>query len=178
MGPFDLLLLLIAVMCVAISLYQRLVRTVIMLSGAYVGTLISVLLYQDVAFRLKALGQEKAWFEGVVFMVLFFIFFLVFYLISRAAYPDTSLPKLGFLDHLLGGLVGLPVAAILLVIIYNGLGVMTSRYWEPFTTYASLINLRNGIQLGGLIRQIVQLYAYAFYPFFIGTGFPRALQPF
>lgn len=178
MGPFDMLLILIAVGCIAISMYQRLVRTIIMLSGAYIATLLSVLLYQEAAFRLKAIGQEKAWFEGVVFLALFFILFLVIYLASRAAYPDTTLPKLGFLDHLLGGVVGVVVAAILMVIIYNGLGVMTSRYWEPFVSYANLINLRAGIQLGPFLRQIVQIYAYAFYPFFVGIGFPKVLQPF
>lgn len=103
MGPLDWLLLLIAGACVAISLYQRFVRTVFMAIGAYVGTLFSALLYQEAAFRLKAIGHEKPWFEGLVFILLFLLIFLAFYFVSRAAYRDTSLPKLGFLDHLLGG---------------------------------------------------------------------------
>lgn len=178
MGPFDMLLISIAVGLIAISLYQRVIRTVIMLLGAYIGTLVSVLLYQEAAFRLKAVGDGKAWFEGAMFLLLFFVIFLVFYLVSRAAYPDTTLPKLGFLDHLLGGAVGVLVAGIVMVVIYNGLGLMVARHWEPYPAYVNLINLRGGIRLGGMLRQIVQLYAYAFYPFFFGMGFPRALQPF
>jgi len=177
MGPLDWLLLLIAGACVAISLYQRFVRTVFMAIGAYVGTLFSALLYREAAFRLKAIGHEKPWFEGLVFILLFFLIFLVFYFVSRAAYRDTSLPKLGFLDHLLGGVVGVLVAAILLVILYNGFGVMVSEYWDPFPSYVQLLNLRGSIQLGGLIRQLTQIYAQAFYPFFYATGFPPVLQP-
>ncbi len=177
MGPLDMLLLLIAVGCVALSLYQRLVRTVIMLVAAYIATLISALVFEEAAFRLKAIGQGEAWFEGVTFLALFFLIFLVFYFASRAAYPDTSLPKLGFLDHLLGGVVGVLVAAILMVVIYNSLGLMVAKYWDPYATYVGLINLRGGIRLGAIIRQLTQYVALAFYPFFFGIGFPRVLQP-
>lgn len=177
MGPMDMLLLLIAIGCIALSLYQRFIRSLIMVVGAYIATLISTLMYKDAAFRLKAIGHGTAWFEGTIFLVLFFLIFLVFYFAGRAAYPDTSLPKLGFLDHLLGGALGVVAAAILMIVIYNGLGVMVAEFWEPYPAYVSLVNLRAGIQLGGLIRQLTQIYALAFYPFFVGIGFPRVLQP-
>lgn len=178
MGPLDMLLLLIAVGCIVLLLIQRFIRALITLIGAYIGTLISALLYQDVAFRLKAIGHGAAWFEGAMFLALFFLIFIIFYFASRAAYPDTSLPKLGFLDNLLGGVLGVAVAAILMIVIYNGLGVMVAKNWEPYPAYVTVVNLRGGIQLGGLIRQLTQLYALAFYPFFYGVGFPRVLQPF
>ncbi|MDX9955873.1 MAG: CvpA family protein [Anaerolineae bacterium] len=177
MGPMDMFLLLIAVGCIVLSLYQRFIRSLIMVVGAYIGTLISALIYKDAAFRLKAIGHGAAWFEGTVFLVLFFLVFLVFYFASRAAYPDTSLPKLGFLDHLLGGALGVIAAAILMIVVYNGLGVMVSDFWEPYPAYVSMVNMRGGIKLGGLIRQLTQIYALAFYPFFYGIGFPRVLQP-
>lgn len=177
MGPLDMLLLMVALACVVIAVFQRFVRTVIMLIAAYTGTLISALLYREVAFRLKAIGQEEAWFEGVVFLVLFFVVFLSIAIASRAAYPDTSLPKLGVLDHLLGGAIGILIAAVLAVVVYNGFGVMVSGYWEPYTAYVNLANLHRSVSLGTFIRQLVQLYALAFYPFFSGIGFPMVLQP-
>lgn len=177
MGPLDMLLLLVAAACVVLALFQRFVRTVIVLIAAYTGTLISALVYRDVAFRLKAIGQDEAWFEGVVFLLVFFVVFLAIYIASRAAYPDTSLPKLGFVDHLLGGVIGVLIAAILVVVIHNGLSVMVSDYWEPYAAYANLVTLRGGIRLQAFIRQLAQLYALAFYPFFAGIGFPPVLQP-
>ncbi len=175
MSPLDILLIMLGLFVVALCLYVRFVRALFLLVGAYTATLMGVFLYQLAAFRLQAIGNGEMWFEGTMFLLIFFVILLAFFLISRAAYPDTTLPKLGFLDYLLGALVGILVAGVVITIIYQGLGVMVSEYWEPYSTFASMSALYGGLHLAPLLRTFLSLYGYLFYPFFFSIGFPPVL---
>ncbi len=176
MGLVDVLMILVGVMFFLLLIYARLIRAVLLLAAAYVSTLGSALLYQTTAFRLKAFGHGEIWFEGLMFILLFFLIFLIFFLVSRAAFKDTTLPKLGFLDYVLGGVVGIPVVFIVLTVIYHGLGVMVSGYWEPYKSFANLNSMFTGIGTAGIWRQFMGFYRYLFFPFFMRTGFPLALN--
>lgn len=175
MSPLDILLIMLGLFVVALCVYARFVRALFLLVGAYTATLTGVFLYQLAAFRLQAIGKGSIWFEGTVFLLIFFVTLLVFFLISRAAYPDTTLPKLGSLDYLLGAPVGILVAGIIITMIYQGLGVMVSEYWEPYSTFASMSALHGGLHLAPLLRTFMSLYGYLFYPFFFNIGFPPML---
>ncbi len=175
MSPLDILLILLGLLVVGLCLYARFVRALMLLVGAYIATLVGVFLYKMAAFRLQAVGHNQIWFEGLVFLFIFFVTLLAFFLISRAAYPDTTLPNLGFLDYFLGALVGILVAGVVMVMTYQGLGVMVSEYWEPYSTFASISALHGGLHLAPLLRTFMSLYGYLFYPFFFNTGFPPVL---
>lgn len=175
MSPLDILLIMLGLFVVALCVYARFVRALLLLVGAYTATLMGVFLYQTAAFRLQAIGKGAIWFEGTVFLLIFFVTLLAFFLISRAAYPDTTLLKLGFLDHFLGALVGILVAGIIITMTYQGLGVMVSEYWKPHSTFASMSALYRGLHLAPLLRTFLYLYRHLFYPLFFNIGFPPPL---
>ncbi|MFP4343305.1 MAG: CvpA family protein [Anaerolineales bacterium] len=177
MATLDILLLLVGLLMVVFSAAVRTVKALFMMVGVYFATLTGALLYQELAFRLKLFGNEEIWFEGLVFIALFFLLLFIFFLILRAAFPDSSLPKIGFLDVLFGGLVGVVVALLTMTMVYQGVKVMVSDSWEPFTRYASIQGQYFGSRLGPWLKQVLSLYLYAFYPFFVGTGFPPVLIP-
>ncbi|MBN1260610.1 MAG: CvpA family protein [Anaerolineae bacterium] len=177
MNPIDLLFVLLGLMIVVFAVLQRFIRTILMLVGAYIAALSSGLLYRPAAFRLEAIGQGSAWFEGIMFMLLFLIVFMVFFIITKVGYPDTSLPKLGFFDQVLGGILGIVVALIVLAVLYNGLGVMVERQWMPYATYANISAVRSSAALGPVFRTVMQFLGYAYFPFFFSVGFPPALVP-
>ncbi|MEA3395853.1 MAG: CvpA family protein [Chloroflexota bacterium] len=175
MSPLDILLIMLGLFIVALCLYARFVRALFLLVGAYTATLMGLFFYQLAAFRLQAIGKGAIWFEGTMFLLIFFVILLAFFLISRAAYPDTTLPKLGSLDYLLGAPVGILVAGIVITMIYQSLGVMVSEYWEPYDTFASMSALHGGLHLAPFLRTFRSLYGYLFYPFFFNIGFPPVL---
>jgi hypothetical protein len=175
MNALDLLLILIGLSVLILALASRLIRAGVLLVGAYFATFTGAVLYRPAAFRLQALGNEEAWFDGVMFLLLFYVVFLIFYFVSRWAYPDTSLPSLGFLDHVLGGVVGLVVAPIVMAMTYAGVGVMAGDYWEPFETFSTISSLYRGSLLGPYLNLFLRYYAVLFYPFFFRIGFPPVL---
>ena len=175
MSSLDILLIMLGLFVVVLCLYGRFVRALMLLVGAYIATLAGVLLYKMAAFRLQAVGHNQMWFEGMVFLLIFFVILLAFFLISRSAYPDTTLPTLGVLDYFLGALVGILVAGVVMVMTYQGLGVMVSEYWEPYSTFANISALHGGLHLAPLLRTFLSFYGYLFYPFFFNIGFPPPL---
>ncbi len=177
MATLDILLFLIGVLMIVFLASQRTVKALFMVVGVYFATLTGALIYPELAFRMKLFGNEEAWFEGLVFIAAFFLLLLVFFLVLRAAFPDSSLPKIGFLDVLFGAIVGVVVALLTMTMVYQGVKVMISDSWEPFTRYASIRNQYFGSRLGPWLKQVLSLYLYAFYPFFVSRGFPPVLVP-
>jgi hypothetical protein len=114
--------------------------------------------------------------EGMVFLVLFLLLTIAGYVVSRLAFPVTKLPRIGFLDVLMGGLVGIIVAALIVSLIFNTLGYMVSERWETqTTTRASLRSQYLRARLLANTRQIMAIYDLAFAPFF--RGVPPILIP-
>ncbi len=177
MTTFDVLLIVLGLCIVGLMAYLRTVKALFMLGGVYLSTLVSAMLYQGLAHGLSAIGQGELWFEGLVFILLFFIVFIVFLAVLRASFPDSSLPKIGALDYVLGGLVGVVVAVIVLLSIYGGVWVMVSEYWEPYQRYAQIQMMYSNSLLGPYLRLANDYYLYAFYPFFAAEGFPPAMMP-
>jgi uncharacterized membrane protein required for colicin V production len=172
----DALLVLLGVLLIALCLYRRFIGAVFLLAGAYVSTLVALLSYQEVAYRLQAIGNNTIWFEGLVFIFLYLLTLVIFFVGSRVAYPDTSTPKLGFLDALLGAVVGFPVAVVSMALVYRAFGYMVSQRWEPFQTYSSVFVAWAGSRIGPMVDQLFSAYLYLIYPFFIRQGLPPILQ--
>ena len=114
MGPLDLLIIFVAVGVVAFLTYQRMARALFSLAVVWAATLLSALLYEEAAFRLKVMvGPNRSLAEGALFMGLFILFFVLGYVAIHVAFPVTRLPKLGILDVVMGFLLGLIVAVVM-----------------------------------------------------------------
>ncbi|MEA3309711.1 MAG: CvpA family protein [Chloroflexota bacterium] len=172
MSNFDIILILVGSVMVALAGYRRLIGSLFLLVGAYVASLSAALLYQQAAYGLEAIGKGAHWFEGVVFIAIYFLIFAIFFIISLLAYADTSLPKLHFLDPLLGAAVGVALAAISMSMLWIGFNFMVSEYWEPYASYANLQIFHAGARLGPLMRQVFAFYLNLLSPFFLGSGLP------
>ncbi|MEJ5312243.1 MAG: CvpA family protein [Anaerolineae bacterium] len=176
MGPLDMLIILVAVGVVAFLTYQRMARALFSLAVTWVATLLSALLYKEAAFRLKAvIGPNRSLNEGAFFIGLFILFFVVGYFVLRAAFPVTKLPKLGILDFVMGFLLSLIVAAVIVTLLHNAIGVMVSERW---TNYPSWVRMRNEFYTSPLqpfSRAVLSLYQWLFVPFL--NPLPLALTP-
>ena len=172
----DALLILLGILLIALCLYRKLIGAAFLVAGAYVSTLVALLSYQEAAYRLQAIGNNKIWFEGLIFILIYLLTLLIFFIGSRVAYPDTSMPKLGFLDSVLGAMLGIPVAVISTALIYRAFGYMVSQRWEPFATYSSVFVAWAGSRIGPIVDRLFSAYLYLIYPFFIRQGLPPILQ--
>ena len=172
MSIFDILLILVGLIMVALGIYRRFIGSLFLLVGAYVASLSAALIYRQAAYGLSAIGKGEHWFEGVVFIALYFLIFIIFFIVSFFTYSDTSLPKLRFLDPLLGAVGGLAPAAISMAMFWVGFNFMMSEYWEPHASYADLYTFYASARLGPLLRQVLSLYLTLLYPFFWGSGLP------
>lgn len=176
MGPLDLLIIFVAVGVVAFLTYQRMARALFSLGVLWVATLLSALLYEEAAFRLKAvLGPNRSLNEGAFFMGLFILFFVGGYVVIHASFPVTKLPKLGILDYLMGFLLSLIIAVVIVALLHNAIGVMVRDRWTNQMAWA---NMRNGFYaspLQPLSRMILSAYRWLFVPFI--NPLPPALMP-
>ena len=177
MTPFDLLLIIFGVGIVIFGAYQRMLRTLFMLIVIWLAAFLGALSYEYVTVPVQALATNNPIaVKGMVFLVLFLLFTIAGYVISRLAFPVTKLPKIGFLDVLAGGLIGIVVAAVMLSLIFNTLGFIVSERWETQTT--AWISLRSqflGARLLSYVRQVMNIYVRTFTPFF--RDLPPVLIP-
>jgi uncharacterized membrane protein required for colicin V production len=172
----DALLVLLGLLLIILGIYRRLIGAAFLLAGTYVATLISALAYEEVAYRLQAIGHNTLWFEALVFILLYLSILLVFFIVSRIAYPDTSIPKIGFLDAVLGAVVGIPIAIASMAMVYRGIGYMVSEMWQPFDTYSNIYTMWASSRIGPLANSFLSAYLYLIYPFFVKAGLPPVFQ--
>ena len=160
MTPFDFLLIIFGVGIVVFGAFQRMLRMLFMLAVVWLAT-------YGVTNPQLVLG---------VFLVLFMLLTIAGYAVSRLAFPITKLPKIGFLDVLMGGLIGAAVAALVLSLVFNTLGFMVNERWEVQTqTWYSLRSQFLGARLLPYIRQVMNYYAWTFTFFY--REFPAVLVP-
>ena len=175
--PYDWLFVFVGVAVVVLFTFSRLVRALLGLVELWMATLLSGLLYQALAFRLQALtGRNPVLGRGLMFDILLLVFLVAGYISTRIAFPVTKLPALGVLDNLLALLVGVVIAVLLLALLVNSLGVMTSERWSANPTGWGRLR---AVFVTSRIRQwtapMLRLYAWSFVPFF--QGIPPALVP-
>jgi uncharacterized membrane protein required for colicin V production len=166
----DALLVTLGLIMLGLCIYRRFIGSLLLLAGAYVGLLIALISYEEVAYRMDAIGEGALWFEGLVFIVIYLLALIVFFIVSRVAFEDTSIPRLKFFDSLLGALVGVVVGAITMVVVYRGIGYMVSGPWSAQQT-PGLVNLYQSSNLGGWLW-LGYLRLRLAYSFFYSQGFP------
>lgn len=176
MGPIDLLVILMALGVVAFLTYQRMARALFTLGVLWAATLLSALLYEEAAFRIKALtGPNRSLTEGMMFMGLFVLFFVLGYILIKVSFPVTKLPKLGILDYVMGFLLSLIVAVVIVALLHNAVGVMVSQRWTDHTAWVRMRNNFYTSPLQPLSRLVLNIYQVLFTPFL--RPLPPALTP-
>lgn len=149
---------------------QRFLRSVFALVILWLATFASALLYQEAAFRTQAVtGSNLVLVEGLMFDGLLVIFFIAGFVLLKVAFPVTTLPKIGFLDYVGAFLVAIIVAALVIALIGNSLGVMVREQWpdnrEGWTSLQWRVS-RSGLR--SFVHQVLSIYGWAFVPFFPG----------
>jgi len=177
MGPLDMVIIFLAVGVVAFLTYQRMARALFSLAVLWAATMLSALLYKEAAYRFKVVtGPNRSLAEGAFFIGLFIIFFVLGYVVIHVSFPVTKLPKLGFLDYVMGFLLGLIIAAVIVALLHNAIGVMVSERW---TDHAAWVRMRNDFYASPLqpfSRTVLSVYGWLFSPFF--RPLPPVLTPF
>ncbi|MGC9394631.1 MAG: CvpA family protein [Anaerolineae bacterium] len=176
MGLLDLLIIFVAVGVVAFLTYQRMLRVLFSLAVLWTATLLSALLYEEAAYRFKAItGSNPSLAEGAFFIGLFLLFFVIGYVVIYLSFPVTKLPKLGFLDYVLGFFLSLIVAAVIAALLHNAVGVMVSGRWPDHVAWVKMRNNFYASQLLPFSRTVLSLYRWLFVPFL--RPLPPALTP-
>ncbi len=176
-SPFDILLILIGLAAVVIGIAVRYARALLLLFGTYLVSLFAGYLYRPFARFFFAVGHGTAWFDALSFAIFFVGGMLAIYFGSRHYFPDTTLPKLGALDFVLGGVVGLVMGLIWMAITYGAIHLLVSRPWAPQVNYYNLYNLYTMIHLGPVMKKMLAYYALLFTPFSWQIGLPPVFVP-
>lgn len=171
MNAFDSILVAVGIGLIALCLYLRTVRALLMVIGLGIAIVPAAILYTMVAHYLAAIGQG-AMLEGIVFFMLTAIFALVIFLVGKWAMPDTTLPSLGFVDYLLGGVLGVAFAALALTVIMITLAHTVSA---PGTS-RMVFNWWSTSGLRPTLNQVLRFYN-GFVGFFFPEGYPYILLP-
>jgi len=176
MTALDVLVILLGVVLVALFAWQRMVRALFFLAIIWTGTLVAGLLYQEAAFRTQVVtGSNVTLSEGLFFLGLFGLTLIVGYFLVRAAFPDTRLPRLGFLDPLMGAVIGCIIAVLVAAVLINGWGVMVSGAWQDSAAWSRWAAPFAASVLRPLTREVIAVYRVLFLPFF--SEMPPALYP-
>jgi hypothetical protein len=177
MTSIDWLLIFLGVGIVVLMTFARLMRGVFTLVALWAASLLSGVLYPEVAFRLQVLsGDNPVLFRGIVFDALLVIFVVVGFILTRVAFPVTRLPKLGVLDNFGGLLMGIVIAIVLISLLNNSFGVMVIEQWENDQAgWARLRTVYLASNLRVYTTSVLRIYGWLFAPFF--GGLPPALYP-
>ncbi len=166
----DILLGILGLIIVGLSIHRRFIGSLLLLAGAYLSLLLALVSYETVAYRLQAIGEGALWFEALMFILIYLVSFFVFFIISKVTFEDTSMPKIKFLDPLLGALVGVVIAAATMVVVYRGLGYILSSQLAAERSPV-LFQLYYTSDLGGWLYRIYR-WLSPLYVFFFPRGFP------
>jgi len=177
MTAYDWLLIFFGAGLAISFIFQGLVRALFSLFALWSATLLAAVLYQETAFRLQAItGPNVSLARGLVFDGLLLIFLIAGYVLTRLAFPVTKLPKLGFLDNLLGLAVGAVIAVLLVSLLLNSMGVMVMERWVTNDRgWATLRASFAGSGIRAVTSRALAIYSWGFVPFF--KGLPPVLLP-
>ncbi|MCJ7550034.1 MAG: hypothetical protein MUQ30_10170 [Anaerolineae bacterium] len=177
MTSIDWLLIFLGVGVVVLFAVAGLMRALFTAIVLWAVTLLSAATYTDVAFRVQAIGGENlSLFRGIVFDTMVVVLLVVGYVLVHIAFPDTKLPKLGFLDNLLGMVIGVAIAVVLVSLLQNSMGAMVAERWVTNETgWASLRAQYLGSGLRPYTSSVVGAYGWLFALFF--RGLPPVLFP-
>ncbi|MCX7854918.1 MAG: CvpA family protein [Anaerolineae bacterium] len=129
-GILDILLALLFLLICILSIVAGLVRQLLSLLVLYLATVAAGLLYPYLALFLSPVGGKTPTLtEFIAFWVIFIAITVTLEILLRKGFPDTRLPALGFLDHLLGLLPGIVCGAIVVSLLVATLGHAPQQTW-------------------------------------------------
>lgn len=129
-GILDILLGLVLLIYSLLSALQGLIRSLFSLIALYLATVVAGLFYPQAAIFVSAVGGKTPTLtQFVMFWVLFIATTVVLEILLRKGFPDTRLPALGFLDHLLGLLPGILCGLIVTSLFLFSLGYAPQETW-------------------------------------------------
>ncbi len=133
MTTLDVLLILIGVVVIGLSATQGLLRVLMMFLIFYVlcvaagmATLAADIvqgLGTAVTGMLEAAPPSLEMAQVFVFLGLLIPLFVGAYFLTKVAFADTTLPKLGGFDNVLGAVVGIVLALLIMAVLFNTVGV-------------------------------------------------------
>lgn len=129
-GILDILLALLFLTICIFSIVAGLVRQSFSLLVLYLSTVAAGLLYPYLSLFVSPIGGKTPTLTHfVTFWVIFTGITVTLEVLLRKGFPDTRLPALGFLDHLLGLLPGIICGAIVAGLLVATLGHAPQQTW-------------------------------------------------
>ncbi|MCD6344611.1 MAG: hypothetical protein DRI37_08395 [Chloroflexi bacterium] len=114
--------------------------------------------------------------QAMIFLVLGTIFFVVYEVVSRMIFPNPGIPELGFLDNLLGGIIGGALGLAAMAILGNLWRVVVSASWQPYDLWVSLDAIYRTSILPLHLRPVLVIFNKTLLPFLV-FQFPAVLVP-
>lgn len=129
-GILDLLLALLFLTIGILSIVEGLIRPLFRVLIFYLATVVAGLLYPYLTFFASPIGGKTPTLTHfVTFWVIFIAVAVTLEILLRRGFPDTRLPALGVLDHLLGLLPGIVCGAIVAGLLVATLGHAPQQTW-------------------------------------------------
>lgn len=129
-GILDFLLALIFLTLCIVSAVRGLLGSLLSLMVLYLATAAGGLLYPYAALFVSAIGGKTPTLTHfIVFWILFIGVTVALEVSLRKGFPDTSLPALGILDHVLGLLPGILCGLIVISLLLFSIGYAPQQTW-------------------------------------------------
>ena len=182
----DVFLGIVGLAILVLSTMKGLLRTLMMIFGFYLATLgagfltLSTDVIQDLmAGVMEALGAASPKLnlsQAFVFVVVGVLLFVILYFVSKLAFGDTTLKKLGYFDNVFGLLAGGVLAILVLAVMCNTWGVVVSQQWDPTGTWQTMHTAYVVSRLRPFLHQALRVYAQLLFQFQF-TGYPPFFVP-
>jgi hypothetical protein len=182
----DLLLVVIGLMVVIWGLYRQTLGMVITFFGFYVSTifagLVMILLARLQVFgmglveSLGGTGDTAALFQAVAFLALLVGIYVVYHIGTNMLFPAPAIEDLGFLDNLLGGLLGVAMGLVVMAVFANVWRYAVLEGWRPYGLRNAMWFAYDGSFLAPYMRRVLAVYNQLLIPFLF-MGYPPVLIP-
>ncbi|NBD35242.1 MAG: hypothetical protein GVY30_04495 [Chloroflexi bacterium] len=186
MTILDIFLIVVGLVILVFSTIKGLLRTLMMIFGFYLATLgagfltlstdIIQSLMAGVAETFGAAPPKLNLSQTFVFGIVGVLLFVILYFVSKLAFEDTTLKKLGYFDNAFGLLAGGGLAILVLAVLCNTWGVVVSQQWDPPGTWQAMRTAYVTSNFRPFLHQVLRVYAQLLFQFRL-TGYPPFFVP-
>jgi hypothetical protein len=125
----------------------------------YIATIAAGLLYRTVANFFQVLGGNSIVGQTLCFWLVLGGVSITLEALLRSGFADVDLPKLRFLDNLLGLIPGIVSGVIIVTLLFTSIGFITSERWSALDGLrAGLSNGYRNAFLGPFLSQFLRIY--------------------
>jgi len=114
--------------------------------------------------------------QAVIFLVLGSGISFGLHLLVHYVFPNPGIPKLGIVDNVLGGVLGLGLAAVAMALLSNLWRIMVSVSWQPYWLWRAMWTAYEVSTLKFYLRPVLLFSNKLFFPFAL-MGYPIVLLP-